>query len=186
MPGDPPVTFLARLARCRARLAEALARRRVTLGFASAAIVFLVADPTWPRLLAGAVVALLGESIRMWAAGHLEKGREVTMSGPYRWVEHPLYIGSAVMAGGLAIASQTWTAALIIVIYVAVTIGAAIRTEEATLRQRFGETYEGYQSGRLSDPTRRFSLERARRNREPRAAAGLAAALGLLAIKLIL
>ena len=29
---------------------------------------------------------LAGEALRLWAAGHLEKGKEVTRSGPYRWV----------------------------------------------------------------------------------------------------
>ena len=36
----------------------------------------------WHR---GAVVALVGEALRIWAAGHLEKSREVTRSGPYRF-----------------------------------------------------------------------------------------------------
>ena len=58
-------------------------------------------------LAAGLVVALVGEAIRMWAAGHLEKSREVTASGPYRWTRHPLYVGSAIMALGVVIASRS-------------------------------------------------------------------------------
>ena len=38
-----------------------------------------------------------GEALRIWAAGHLEKGREVTASGPYRWTRHPLYLGSTII-----------------------------------------------------------------------------------------
>ena len=58
-----------------------------------------------PPCSAAASVALAGEALRIWAAGHLNKSREVTSSGPYRWFAHPLYVGSSVMGVGLAIAS---------------------------------------------------------------------------------
>ena len=62
-----------------------LARYRVRLGFVAA---------RW-RALAGASrrrgasrparrLPRSGKALRIWAAGHLEKGREVTVSGPYR------------------------------------------------------------------------------------------------------
>ena len=41
------------------------------------------ADPRASRGRARAVAAL-GEALRIWAAGHLNKSREVTSSGPYR------------------------------------------------------------------------------------------------------
>ncbi len=49
--------------------------------------------------------AIAGEALRIWAAGHLNKSREVTSSGPYRWFAHPLYVGSSIMGVGLAVAS---------------------------------------------------------------------------------
>ena len=55
----------------------------------------------------GGVVTLVGEACRIWAAGHLEKGLEVTRSGPYRLTRHPLYIGSAIIAAGVAIAAAS-------------------------------------------------------------------------------
>src|SRR5687768_13636173 len=78
------------LARLRARPAEALARRRVSLGFVAAIIALVLAQPTWASWRLGLLVALAGEAVRVWAAGHLEKSREVTRSGPYRWMRHPL------------------------------------------------------------------------------------------------
>ena len=42
---------------------------------------------------AGLVLAVLGVGIRLWAAGTIHKGREITISGPYAWVRHPLYVG---------------------------------------------------------------------------------------------
>ncbi|MCA1586159.1 MAG: isoprenylcysteine carboxylmethyltransferase family protein, partial [Acidobacteria bacterium] len=69
-----------------------LARWRVTAGFLCGALALWLARPTWLSLALGALVALAGEGLRVWAAGHLEKSREVTASGPYRLVRHPLYL----------------------------------------------------------------------------------------------
>ena len=70
-----------------------LARLRVPLGFVIGTLVLWLARPTWSLLAFGTVLAVAGESVRVWAAGHLEKSREVTRSGPYRWFRHPLYVG---------------------------------------------------------------------------------------------
>lgn len=163
--------------------ARTLARRRVTLGFAGALVVILLSLPTIATWTAGLVVALIGESIRFWAAGHLEKGREVTRSGPYRFVRHPLYVGSTFIAGGVALASHSIVVALVIALYMAFTITAAIRTEEADLRRAFGSTYDDYSASRAPAMTRRFSVERAIRNREHRAVAGVALGFAFLALK---
>src|SRR5688572_8091399 len=100
----------ARLARAlrwrRARLAEALARRRVPLGFVAAAATLVLAQPTWEAWRTGLLISVAGEGLRLWAAGHLEKSREVTRSGPYRFLRHPLYAGSALIAVGVAVASR--------------------------------------------------------------------------------
>ena len=127
---------------------------------------------------------MLGEAIRIWAAGHLEKGREVTKSGPYRWTGHPLYLGSALVGVGVAIASHSVTVAVITIVYLATMLGAAIRSEEAGLRGKFGREYADYRSGLVVDASRRFSAARAVRNREHRAVLGLLAVIILLALKI--
>jgi protein-S-isoprenylcysteine O-methyltransferase Ste14 len=160
-----------------------LARRRVTLGFVGALVVILLSIPTIATWAAGLVVALIGEAIRFWAAGHLEKGREVTRSGPYRFVRHPLYVGSTIIASGVALASHSIVVALVIAIYMAVTISAAIRTEETDLRCAFGSTYDDYRASRAPAMTRRFSFARAIRNREYRAVAGVALGFALIGLK---
>ena len=160
-----------------------LARRRVPLGFLCAAAALWLARPTPRTLGAGAAVALAGEALRIWAAGHLEKGREVTASGPYRFTRHPLYAGSTLIGLGMAIASASVFVAALATIYLALTLSAAIRTEEQHLTHKFGEAYPEYREGRLRGATRTFSLSRAWRNREYRAVAGLGAALALLALK---
>ena len=160
-----------------------LARLRVPLGFVFAAVVMWLATPTWPTLAWGLAIAALGEALRIWAAGHLEKSREVTRSGPYRWLRHPLYVGSSLMAAGLAVAAGSVVVAIIVAVYMTATISAAILTENAFLRQTFGADYAAWQAGTVPTAMRRFSLERAIRNREYRALAGFIAIAALLAGK---
>ncbi len=162
---------------------KVLARRRVPLGFLSGIAALWHADPTPRTLMIGAIVAAIGEGVRIWAAGHLEKGREVTMSGPYRLTRHPLYLGSTIIGIGLAIASASVVVALLVVVYLVVTLTAAIATEEAHLTAKFGEAYPEYREGRTAGASRRFSMARAMRNREYRAVLGLLAVLALLTFK---
>jgi protein-S-isoprenylcysteine O-methyltransferase Ste14 len=164
-------------------LARTLARRRVTLGFVFAIAVLYFASPTRASLLAGAAIGAAGEAIRIWAAGHLEKSREVTTSGPYRFTRHPLYFGSSVMAIGTAVGCRSIPVAILVFIYMATTLAAAIRTEEAFLRARFGDTYDAYAEDRAPRVERRFSFERAWRNKEYRALIGLIVALLLLVFR---
>jgi protein-S-isoprenylcysteine O-methyltransferase Ste14 len=164
-------------------VARTLARSRVRLGMAAAVVAIWLAEPTPRSLAAGAAVALVGEGFRIWAAGHLEKGREVTASGPYRFTRHPLYVGSSIMGLGFAIASANWLVLLLVVVYLTLTVGAAIRSEESHLTEKFGAAYPEYREGRTPDAARRFSLQRVRANREHRSVAGLVAALALLLLK---
>jgi protein-S-isoprenylcysteine O-methyltransferase Ste14 len=166
-------------------IAARLARLRVPLGFAFGVAVLWLARPTLATLAIGVPVAVVGESLRVWASGHLNKSREVTSSGPYRWCAHPLYAGSSVMGAGLAIAAGSGVVALLIAIDLVATQTAAIKSEEAFLRRTFGDPYDRYRRGQPppASASRRFRLAQARANGEPRAVAGLAAAVLLLILK---
>ena len=167
------------------RLVQILARRRVPLGFAAAVAALVLAQPTWGAWRAGLLIAVAGESLRLWAAGHLEKGREITRSGPYRFLSHPLYVGSVAIAIGVVVASRSIAVAVVVASYMGLTIAAAIRFEEAELRQAFGSTYDDYRASRGEPVARRFSLQRALRNREYRAVGGLIVGFALLALRLL-
>ena len=130
-----------------ADVARRLARWRVPLGYALALFAFWLADPTVRSLAIGAAIASLGEGLRIWAAGHLEKGREVTASGPYAFTRHPLYAGSTIMGAGFAVAANSVVVAIVVMTYLAVTITAAIRSEEAHLTDKFGANYPAYREG---------------------------------------
>jgi protein-S-isoprenylcysteine O-methyltransferase Ste14 len=164
-------------------LLRRIARFRVTIGFVCGALAIWLAHPTRETLSIGGAVALAGEAIRIWAAGHLEKGREVTSSGPYAFTRHPLYLGSTVIGLGLGYSSANWIVAALVVAYLLVTLTAAIRTEEAHLTDKFGAAYPAYRAGTASGVRRRFSTERALRNREYRALIGLLFVLAVFAWK---
>jgi hypothetical protein len=72
---------------------------------------------------------------------------------------------------------------LLIAVYLGATIAAAVRTEEAFLRDQFDGAYQRYKAGHAPTPARRFSLDRAIANGEHRTLAGIAAAVLLLALK---
>jgi hypothetical protein len=171
-----------------------LARKRVPLGFVTAVVTAVLARPTPASWRVGLVVAIVGELIRIWAAGHLEKGREVTRSGPYQWSAHPLYVGSSVMALGVVIAAHSLIAGVLAVAYMVATLTAAVRTEEAFLRRRFGGVYDEYRRSEGSpvgrhttrpgdEMERRFSAARAWRNKEYRAVVGLLIGFAFLALR---
>ena len=160
-----------------------LARRRVALGGLTAIVALVLARPTWSSWYAGLAVAVIGEGIRVWAAGHLEKSREVTTSGPYRWMRHPLYVGSSILALGIVIAAKSYLLGALAMLYLGTTITAAIRSEEAFLRRTFGDAYDRYARAESESVSRRFSLERAVRNKEYRAVLGVLAGFGLLALR---
>jgi protein-S-isoprenylcysteine O-methyltransferase Ste14 len=166
---------------------QLLARFRVALGWVFAPLVLIVAAPTPASIALGMSIAAVGEALRIWAAGHLNKSREVTSSGPYRWFAHPLYVGSSIMGAGLGIGSHSVIVVGLIALYLLMTLTAAIASEEAYLRRTFGDQYDSYRQGRAdrarAESNRAFSLERALANREHRAVIGLIAAILLLLMK---
>lgn len=157
-----------------------LARYRVPLGFAAAIAALVLARPTPRAWLTGLAVGTAGELLRLWAAGHIEKGREITRSGPYRYLRHPLYAGSTLIGVGFSIAAWSLPVAILCVVYLGMTLAAAVRTEEATLDARFDGAYSAYRAGRAEPVARRFSWTRVVANREYRAVSGFVVAFAYL------
>jgi hypothetical protein len=85
----------------------------------------------------------------------------------------------------VAIAAARLSVGVMVLTYLAVTIIAAIRHEEAGMRARFGDQYDAYLQSRAQPVERTFTLERAIRNKEHRAIAGLAIMAAVLGIKAV-
>ena len=133
------------------------------------------------------MVILAGLLVRGWAAGVLEKDRELAVSGPYAFTRNPLYLGSFVIGVGAAVAGgRIWIGVVFLAFFIWAYRGPMAR-EGARLEERFGEAYRRYRGAvpaflpRLTPyrptaaptavPTR-FSLARYVRNREWEAALG--------------
>ncbi len=81
--------------------------------YAFAVALFVWADPTPSSLAAGAGLVLAGESLRLWATGHLNKNEALTVTGPYAFLRHPLYLGTLLIVTGFAVmASSAWSLVL--------------------------------------------------------------------------
>ena len=87
--------------------ADRVARLRVPSGFLLVAVFAWFSRPTPLSLAYGLPVSLLGLAIRAWAAGCLAKNRQLATGGPYAHTRNPLYIGTLLVAAGLAIASRS-------------------------------------------------------------------------------
>ena len=167
--------------------ADAVAKLRVPGGFVLVAAFLWLSKPSLPSLVAGLPVSIVGLAIRGWAAGHLEKNTILTDSGPYAWVRNPLYIGTLMVAAGLAIAARRWElgalfAAVFLLVYLPV-----VELEEQYLRELF-PAFPEY-AARVPKllpraPSRRagktFQWKLYRRNREYEALLGFLAGVAVL------
>ena len=76
----------------------------------------------------------------------LEPARASTLvtSGPNEVTRNPMYVGMAGVLTAHALLRGGWRTALPVAAFVAVIDRVQIRPEEAALRDRFGEEYDGY------------------------------------------
>jgi protein-S-isoprenylcysteine O-methyltransferase Ste14 len=165
---------------------EWAAQRRVSLSFAGLMLVAVGqfrfgapwTGPSTETAVAGLGLALTaaGLGVRTLAAGFLDKGRGLATAGPYAVMRHPLYAGSALMAGGGLVLGGApaafWVAAMVIAGVYALTL----RREERKLAWRYGEAWKAYAERtpmlvpRVAPSGAGWSAVLWRRNREYRAA----------------
>jgi protein-S-isoprenylcysteine O-methyltransferase Ste14 len=124
--------------------AQWLARWRVRLGYFLALLVFWLARPVPRSIACGAILGTIGLLVRACAAGYLHKQQILTVTGPYAYTRNPLYLGSAILALGVAAAARSWIAAAILLGYFALVYGVVMRREEQELRQRHGAAFDEY------------------------------------------
>lgn len=121
-----------------------LSRWRVNAATVLGILVIACARPTPRAILAFLPLVVLGLSFRVWARGHLDRHHHVTQTGPYRYVRHPLYVGSFALGLGFAAMTGLWfVPPLFVILYVASYVPKGLR-EEAYLRQRYGDEYARY------------------------------------------
>src|ERR1700694_2326404 len=117
--------------------ADRVARSRVATGFVLVAAFAWFSQPDFNSLIWGLPVSALGLLLRAWATGHLEKNIRLAESGPYAYVRNPLYLGTALVAAGLVIASRRWLLAVLFAAVVVLIYLPVIELEEQHLSQLF-------------------------------------------------
>lgn len=169
--------------------ADRAARWRVPLHFLMAVVVLVFARPRPELLAGGAALVAAGLAVRAWAAGHLRKELLLTASGPYAFVRHPLYAGTAIILAGFAVASGRVWLALLLAAYFVLLFVPVMRREERERGKLKPESYAEYaaQVSALFPRLRtfksagvKFDLSLYLRNREWRAALGCGAVLAVL------
>jgi protein-S-isoprenylcysteine O-methyltransferase Ste14 len=118
--------------------------RKIPL-FIGAILLVIFAKPSQPGMVVGIILISLGEGIRVWAAGHLEKNEALTVTGPYAYVKNPLYIGSILIATGFCIlADNIYFLAAITFMFCFHYIPYKKKVEGDRLRRIFGSQYDDY------------------------------------------
>jgi protein-S-isoprenylcysteine O-methyltransferase Ste14 len=118
--------------------------RRIPI-FIGASLLILFARPCQPGIIVGIALIVLGEIIRIWAAGHLEKNETLTVSGPYAYVKNPLYVGTILITGGFCIlANNVYLLAAAMFAFCFHYIPYKKRVEGDRLKKIFGKPYEDY------------------------------------------
>jgi protein-S-isoprenylcysteine O-methyltransferase Ste14 len=109
-------------------------------------------DGMWP-VAAGVAMVVVGELMRFWAVRHIgtiSRTRTSTrqgpliMSGPFRMVRNPLYLGNWMIWSGLVLVSRlVWMLPIAWAVF-ALQYGTMVIWEEARLRSKFGRQYDRY------------------------------------------
>lgn len=85
-----------------------------------------------------------GQLLRLWAAGYLCKDEQVVTGGPFRFIRHPLYVGSFTAAVGYCLMSGLLLSLLLVPPFFLLVYYPAVVEEETFLAQKFGDTYRAY------------------------------------------
>jgi len=167
----------------------AVLQHRISVSIALALGCLWFIRPSQESLLLSLPLILLGETVRIWASGHIHKMVEVTTTGPYALCRHPLYLGHLLITAGFCVAgNNVWLAFAVLPLFFAIFI-PTMQREEESLADKFGQTYRDYMAGtarilpRWSARTLQggHDWQQVRKHREANNILGLIAAIALFA-----
>lgn len=116
--------------------------------------------PNWLRWM-GVAIALFGFGLLQWAQMTLGKNwsdtprmmkeQDLVVSGPYRFVRHPIYTAFILILGSILLISANWLVGLAWIGMTVVEIASRIGYEEDLMVEYFGDNYREYmkRTGRL-------------------------------------
>ena len=91
-------------------------------------------------------IILLGLATRMYASGFVLKNKELSTTGPYAFMRHPLYTGNIMILIGLCLINGFFWSFLIAFIFLWFYYPTAIEYEDRKLKSLFPDTWEEWAS----------------------------------------
>jgi protein-S-isoprenylcysteine O-methyltransferase Ste14 len=118
-------------------------------------IALVLAQTTLYSFLAGLVIALGGESMRLWAVRYAGSATrttgqvgadELVTSGPFGHLRNPLYLGNFLLSLGILVIAWPWMPWFLVIYLVLFYFqyGAIIDLEEEFLKLKFKAAYQDY------------------------------------------
>jgi protein-S-isoprenylcysteine O-methyltransferase Ste14 len=111
--------------------------------------------PVWARWI-GVAITLKGFGLLQWSQFTLGKNwsdepviledQVLITSGPYRYIQHPIYTAFLMILGSSLLISDNWFLGLMWIGMVGIDIATRIRTEEKLLESKFGDQFQVYRS----------------------------------------
>ena len=114
----------------------------------------------WQRIIGGAC-ALMGLGYFYWTHNilgknwslmlEIRKNHELIMSGPYKYIRHPMYASVYLIHIGFLILTANWLVGVLLLAPFTLLYIVRVRPEEQMMIERFGKKYQDYmtKSGRL-------------------------------------
>jgi protein-S-isoprenylcysteine O-methyltransferase Ste14 len=158
-----------------ARRGSFFARRRTFISLLFPLVLLAFARPIFWWFMGGIAALVVGQMLRLWAAGTIAKDEELSTAGPYGRVRNPLYVGSLLMAVGYCLMSGWWWSFIALAVLFVLFYVTTVLEEEGRLAAKFGQDFREYCNNvpRFRPRLRRwtgaqggFSLAQAQLNRE--------------------
>ncbi|MBY0271673.1 MAG: isoprenylcysteine carboxylmethyltransferase family protein [Burkholderiales bacterium] len=108
-------------------------------------------------VISGLALCLTGIGLRTWSklvlgrfytfAIGLTEGHRILAEGPYRFIRHPLYLGTFLIMIGFPLLTQSWAAFWLLTAPTVPLYGLRLVREEAYLMRKMGAEYRAYARG---------------------------------------
>lgn len=104
----------------------------------------MLSVPGEGRIFIGFALAAAGQLWRIYAAGVIQKNKQLATSGAYSLVRHPLYLGNFLIIAGFTLACGHWMVGLLVVFFLLFYYPAAVRYEDFKLEGIFGDNWRDW------------------------------------------
>jgi protein-S-isoprenylcysteine O-methyltransferase Ste14 len=116
--------------------------------YVAGCLLLAVSNVSWRAIGLGAIPIALGVAVRTWGCGHLIKNDRFTVTGPYAYLRHPLYLGTILVAIGFGIMLGGWstlaTFAFVLPWFALHYFPRKERIESQRLESKYGQVYRSY------------------------------------------